>query len=135
MAITVQPYRDLEPIPVDDPKPHTSGLTVRRLGPADTADLVMDLVTIAPGGRSDRHDHPWPHQVFVVTGTGSVSDGEASVRFRDCDVIVIAGEQTHQFLNDGGRDVLLLCLVPPSAHDHHGRAGQPAGVEQSRRMS
>lgn len=67
---------------------------------------------VEPGGHTPRHSHDYEHEVFVVSGAGTVllEGRERSVRAGD--VIYVPADQEHQFRADAGAGLRFLCLVP-----------------------
>lgn len=72
---------------------------------------------VEPGGHSPRHSHDYEHEVFIVSGRGSVLlDGE----FRPIhagDVVYVPANEEHQFRAStddasGPGGLEFLCLVP-----------------------
>jgi len=76
----------------------------------------MRQFTVAPGGHTPRHAHPWEHEVYVLSGSAVVfgPEGDQSARPGDC-IYVPPGEE-HQFRNEGSEELKFLCLVPKDQH-------------------
>ena len=96
-----------------------SGVTLRWLiGKDDEApNFYMRQFTLAPGGFTPRHTHSWEHEVYVVSGTGTVFMSEGERPIGEGDFVFVKGDELHQFANasDQGEDFKFLCLVPNSA--------------------
>lgn len=75
-------------------------------------NFAMRLFEIEPGGYSPLHVHSWEHEVFVLDGAGSVSDGERASAFKAGDVVFVPSNERHQFKNSGGKPLRFLCLIP-----------------------
>ena len=104
-------YEDVE---AQDAGEGTSGLKVRWLIAKDTGapNFAMRLFEMKPGGYSPLHTHPWEHEVFVLEGEGIVVGEDEERRFRAGDVVFIAPNEKHQFINKGVLTLKFLCLVP-----------------------
>jgi quercetin dioxygenase-like cupin family protein len=113
----VEHYRDVEPLPVAAIEEATEGLTIRRvISEVDGAtEFTMDVFEIEPGGHSAFHEHPWEHQIFVLSGEGTLNGSGGPVPFKQGDVIFIAPEEPHQIVNDGDVLVEFVCLIPKAA--------------------
>jgi quercetin dioxygenase-like cupin family protein len=113
----VQHYRDIDPLPVKGIEEATEGLTIRRvISEVDGAtEFTMDVFEIEPGGRSAFHHHSWEHQIFVLSGEGTLTGPDGPVPFKQGDVIFIAPEEPHQIVNDGDSLVEFVCLIPKAA--------------------
>jgi quercetin dioxygenase-like cupin family protein len=113
----VQHYREIDPLPVEGIEEATEGLTIRRLiSEVDGAtEFTMDVFEIEPGGHSAYHEHSWEHQIFVLSGEGTLRGAEGPVQFTAGDVIFIAAGEPHQIVNDGDALVEFVCLIPKAA--------------------
>lgn len=113
----IQHYREIDPLPVEGIEEATEGLTIRRvISEVDGAtEFTMDVFEIEPGGHSAYHEHPWEHQIFVLSGEGSLVGSEGPVPFKPGDVIFIPPDEPHQIVNDGEALVEFVCLIPKAA--------------------
>jgi quercetin dioxygenase-like cupin family protein len=113
----VQHYGEIAPLSVAGIEETTQGLTIRRvIDQVDGArDFLMDVFEIEPGGWTELHDHPWEHQVFVVSGEGEVIGSDETNAFRPGQVIFVAPDEKHQFRNTGTDPVLFVCSIPKAA--------------------
>jgi quercetin dioxygenase-like cupin family protein len=66
---------------------------------------------VEPGGHSPRHSHDYEHEVFIVTGGGSVLLGGQERPLRSGDVVYVPADHEHQF-KAGQQGMTFLCLVP-----------------------
>ncbi len=92
------------------------GVTIRVLMGDDIGapNFAMRHFEVAPGGNTPYHTHPWEHEVFVLTGRGTVrkKDGQAEVGPGSF-VYVPPGEE-HAFANAGDKPFTFLCVIPAS---------------------
>jgi quercetin dioxygenase-like cupin family protein len=72
----------------------------------------MRRFEIAPGGHTPLHDHPWEHEVYIISGRGSVVAGEGESALRPNDAVLVSPDETHQFKAAEDETLVLLCLVP-----------------------
>lgn len=93
------------------------GCQVRWLiGEADGApNFAMRQFEVAPGGHTPKHHHPYEHEVFVLSGSGVVLEGEVEHPLAAGDVVFVRPDEAHQFRNTGSEPLKFLCLVPNSA--------------------
>ena len=75
----------------------------------------MDVFEIEPGGHSAFHEHPWEHQIFVLSGEETLLRPDGPVPFKQSDVILIGTGEPHQIVNDGDVLVEFVCLIPKAA--------------------
>ncbi|HUT33067.1 MAG TPA: cupin domain-containing protein [Planctomycetota bacterium] len=75
-------------------------------------NFAMRHFEIAPGGHTPHHAHAWEHEVFVLTGHGSVAGPEGETPLRPGTVVFVPPDEEHHFANDGSEPLTLLCLIP-----------------------
>lgn len=94
--------------------PGVSGAAKQSLiGPAEGWDgWVMRLFTLAAGGHTPRHTHPWPHINYIVSGKGLLFLSGQEHEVEAGSVAFIPGEAAHQFRNRGEEDFSFICIVP-----------------------
>jgi quercetin dioxygenase-like cupin family protein len=73
---------------------------------------VMRLFTLAPGGHTPRHVHPWLHVNYVVSGRGTIFIDGKEYSVEAGFVACIPGGTEHQFKNAGEEDFSVICIVP-----------------------
>lgn len=66
---------------------------------------------VEPGGNTPRHSHDYEHEVFVISGSGTVLLEGAERPVRSGDVVFVPADEEHQF-TAGGAGLRFLCLVP-----------------------
>ena len=110
-------HRSVDQKPVE--MPGSSGCHVRWLiGKEDQApNFAMREFQIDPGGHTPRHYHPYEHEVYVVSGEGTICEGEQIHRITAGDVILVQPDEVHQFRNDSQAPLVFLCMVPNTAYD------------------
>ena len=73
--------------------------------------------TVDPGGFTPRHSHDYEHEVFIVSGKGTVLLEGAERPIQAGDVVYVPADQEHQFRsaaalsNDPG-GLRFLCIIP-----------------------
>lgn len=72
----------------------------------------MRVFTLAPGGSTPLHEHPWEHEAFILKGQGVVVGSVEEKPFGPEDVIYVERGERHQFRNTGPEDVELICVIP-----------------------
>ena len=84
------------------------------LGPADQAPtFAMRIFELAPGGHTPYHEHPFEHEVVILSGDIAIVNPEGDKPVHVGDVALIAPMDTHQFKNRSERDnASFMCLVP-----------------------
>lgn len=104
-------YRD---VPAERVEEGAKGVKIRWiLTEKDGArNFVMRHFEIEPGGYTPHHNHPWEHEVFILSGRGVVVGEQGEKEFQDGDVVFVPSGETHQFKNTGDQALRLLCLIP-----------------------
>ncbi len=108
----VRKYTDIaaEDVKIEDAK----GVKIRVLiSEADGApNFIMRQFTIEPGGHTPYHTHPWEHEVYVLSGTGRIRQGDSATEFIGGSVILVLPDEEHNFENTGSEPLEFLCSVP-----------------------
>ena len=66
---------------------------------------------VEAGGHSPRHQHDYEHEVFIVSGGGTVLLEGAERPIKQGDVVYVPADSEHQF-KAGATGMNFLCLVP-----------------------
>lgn len=73
---------------------------------------TMRLFSLAPGGFTPQHTHPWPHINFISQGQGHLFlDGQEYEVTAGSFAYVPSGK-LHQFRNKGQEEFSFVCIVP-----------------------
>jgi quercetin dioxygenase-like cupin family protein len=82
------------------------------VGRADGApNFAMRQFVVAPGGHTPRHSHDYEHEVYILSGSGTVLLEGAERPIRAGDVLFVPPNQEHQF-RAPDEALRFLCLVP-----------------------
>jgi quercetin dioxygenase-like cupin family protein len=110
-------YSRFQPIDAAEIEKAYVGVTIRRvISENDGAgDFVLDIFEIAPGGQTPYHNHPWEHEIFVISGHGQCRDSTGEHPFAEGDVIHVGPGESHAFSNSGPEFIKLVCVVPKAA--------------------
>lgn len=107
-------WRDVEPSLVKDEGAADTTIRVL-LGPGVGApNFVMRLFEIGPGGQTPFHEHPWEHEMFVVSGGGACVLEGREVPLEAQDAIFMPAGEKHCFRNTGEETLRVICLIPAS---------------------
>ena len=75
-------------------------------------NFVMRVFEIQPGSAIPSHNHPWEHELFVVSGNGTFISGDSSTSIKDGDAIMVLPDESHNFMNTGNDILRIICIVP-----------------------
>lgn len=77
-------------------------------------NFAMRQFVVDAGGNTPRHSHDYEHEVFVVSGRGTIFlDGEVQP-IRGGDAIYVPADEEHQFKAGENEPLRFLCMVPMS---------------------
>jgi len=74
-------------------------------------NFALRQFIVEPRGHSPRHSHDYEHEVFIVSGGGTVLLDGAERPIRSGDVVYVPADHEHQF-KAGESGMQFLCLVP-----------------------
>ena len=80
-------------------------------------NFSMRFFEIEPGGRTPLHEHPWEHEVFILSGEGKVILGDEEKIVGPQAAIYVPPNLRHSFINVGREKLSLLCLIPHRQSD------------------
>lgn len=67
---------------------------------------------VAPGGHTPQHQHDYEHEVYIVSGEGTVLLEGQRCPIREGDVVFVPANHEHQFRVTGDEPLCFLCMVP-----------------------
>ena len=73
---------------------------------------IMRILEVDPEGFTPLHTHDYEHLMFVVRGTGLVTDGTKECRLEKEDVIYVPPGQAHQIRNTGDAELIVVSVLP-----------------------
>lgn len=90
------------------------GVTIRVLMGEDVGapNFTMRHFEIAPGGSTPYHDHPWEHEVYVLSGRGKVRRRESETEVGPGSFVYVPPDEEHNFANAGNSPFSFLCVIP-----------------------
>ena len=92
------------------PKEEVAGAAIREvITAADGApNFAMRVIEVKPGSSTPYHNHPWEHEVFVLTGEGAVKGEQGEARIKQGSIVFIPPDEQHNFVNKGNEP---LCFI------------------------
>ncbi|MCX7750807.1 MAG: cupin domain-containing protein [Candidatus Bipolaricaulota bacterium] len=83
------------------------------IGPAERAPtFAVRRFTLAPGGHTPAHAHPFEHGVVVLRGKGTVLTQAGPVPIEGGSVVFVPPGEHHQFRAGDTEALEFLCIVP-----------------------
>jgi quercetin dioxygenase-like cupin family protein len=91
-----------------------SNVKMRMLvGPDDgAANFHMRHFEVAPGGFSPHHQHDYEHEILILSGQGVAKSEQGDRPLKSGDVVYVAPNERHQFVNNGDSPLQFICLIP-----------------------
>lgn len=85
------------------------------LGPDDATPLMaLRVFTLAPGGYTPFHQHPFEHMNVVLEGQGVLRKADGEHALTAGAMALVLPDELHQFRNAGDDPFSFVCLVPNS---------------------
>ncbi len=75
-------------------------------------DYVMRMFTLGKDGFTPRHDHDWPHILYIVEGQGTLHLDGTDHQVESGSTAFVPGGKAHQLLNRGTENFVFICIVP-----------------------
>ena len=96
------------------PKEEMPGVNLRLVISAEDGapNFAMRVFEVEPGGSTPWHSHAWEHEVFVLAGAGEVVSSDGKSPLKPDDVVFVAPNEQHQFVNTGSDVFRFLCCIP-----------------------
>jgi quercetin dioxygenase-like cupin family protein len=90
------------------------GVTVRWvIAEGDGAPhFAMRVFDLQPGCASPYHSHWWEHEVYVLDGEGVAVQEDGETPLGAGSVVLVEGDEMHQFRNSGDGVFRFICLIP-----------------------
>jgi len=105
-------YSKVGPLTIEGPDVRD---VVMRVGITDTdgaPNFAMRLFQLKPGGYTPFHQHPWEHEVFIVSGQGKLKLNKDERELQQGDFVFVEADALHQFQNNGAEELQFICVVP-----------------------
>jgi quercetin dioxygenase-like cupin family protein len=74
--------------------------------------FAMRVLDVQAGRATLHHSHWWEHEVYVLDGEGVVVQEGGETPISAGSVVLVAGDEMHQFRNTGQGVLRFICLIP-----------------------
>lgn len=78
----------------------------------NTPNFAMRRFILKPRGNIPLHDHPWEHEIYVLSGNARVFTDTGEVTVTAGDVLYVPDDEPHGYENTGEDDLVFLCMIP-----------------------
>ena len=93
----------------------STGTTIQWLWGKDdrVPNFALRKFVVKPGGSIGSHSHSEEHEIFILSGKGSVYDDLGNeFHVKESDTIFVAPNEVHAYTNTGTEDLQFLCIIP-----------------------
>ncbi len=80
--------------------------------PEGAPNFVLRHFRLEPGGCSPRHSHDWEHEVYILSGGGTVFGGGNEKSLAPGMAVFIPPNEEHQFKAQDNRPLEFICVIP-----------------------
>jgi quercetin dioxygenase-like cupin family protein len=75
-------------------------------------NFCMRVFQIDPGVSTHSHSHEWEHEVFILSGRGTVVHNSTKTPIGKDSVVFLAPNEHHCLINNGKTPLRFVCLIP-----------------------
>ncbi|MGA1822760.1 MAG: cupin domain-containing protein [Thermoplasmatota archaeon] len=75
-------------------------------------NFSMRRFILKAGGKIPLHDHPWEHEIYILSGSARVFTDIEETIVKEGDVLFVPVDEPHGYENTGGGDLIFLCMIP-----------------------
>lgn len=77
-------------------------------------NFVFRVFSVAPGGHTPYHQHPFEHLNYVIEGKGALVSGNKDEHpIKQGDFAMVLPNEIHQYKNKSDQDqLIMICAVP-----------------------
>ena len=80
--------------------------------PEGVPNFLLRHFRLEPGGRSPRHSHDWEHEVYILSGGGTVFAGGQEESLASGMAVFIPPNEEHQFKAQDNKSLEFICIIP-----------------------
>ncbi|MBA7495991.1 hypothetical protein ES702_06587 [subsurface metagenome] len=104
----VASYLDTKPIQ------ELPGVVMREVIKVDDGapNFCMRVFDVEPGSSTPSHEHPWEHEVYVLSGRGVVVSEQGETQIAKDSVVFVPPDEHHCFINNGDEILRFICVIP-----------------------
>jgi quercetin dioxygenase-like cupin family protein len=82
------------------------------IGPGEQApNFIIRYFQLEPGGSSRLERHQHDHGVIILNGNAQVQINDGFENLGPLDVVYVAGDDLHQFVNTGDKTLGFICVI------------------------
>jgi len=77
--------------------------------------FALRRFTMNQGGRIPLHDHPWEHEIYILSGRARAFTDSGETNVGPGDVLYIPPDEPHGYECTSDEALVFLCVVPGNA--------------------
>lgn len=108
--------KDIKAVKVENPQAKNASMKVLVSPTEGWEGYVMRIFQIEVGGYTPKHNHPWPHINYIVSGKGRLHFGGKDIDVEVGSFAYVPSNSEHQFSNIGNEVFEFICIVPEEGH-------------------
>jgi len=108
----VSRWEEVEAKPVTDPGARGVSIRVLMGENVGAPTFTMRHFSLAPGGSTPYHSHPWEHEVYVLAGRGKAMRKSGETEVAKGSFVYVPPDEEHSFTNAGDGPFEFLCVIP-----------------------
>jgi len=104
----VSSYLDTKPVQ------ESPGLVKREVITANDGapNFCMRVFDVEPGSSTPSHEHPWEHEIYILSGRGLAVGEQGETEIAKDSTIFIPPDEHHCIVNNGSETLRLICVIP-----------------------
>jgi len=75
-------------------------------------NFSLRVFDVQPGLSTPFHSHEWEHEVFILSGNGTIRTEGKETPFIAGDSVFIAPNETHCFVAESSAPLRFICVIP-----------------------
>ena len=75
-------------------------------------NFCMRVFDVEPGSSTPSHEHPWEHEIFVLSGQGLAVSQQGETKIVKDSVVFIPADEHHCIRNNGNEVLRFICVIP-----------------------
>ena len=75
-------------------------------------NFCMRVFDIEPGSSTPSHEHPWEHEIYVLSGQGVAVGEQGEIPIAKDSCVFVPPNEHHCFKNNGNEILRMICVIP-----------------------
>ena len=75
-------------------------------------NFCMRVFDVEPGSGTPSHEHPWEHELYVLSGQGVAVSTKGDIPLEKDSCVFVPPHEHHCFKNNGTETLRMICVIP-----------------------